>query len=199
MGATFNVEGWCCPKLQIFIRSAKPTFRRREYYGFLFTSHYLTGALKLSPIMEGDHSDLLKWRNTKWIHSAKKKNALVAILKPHHCLLQCYFFDAAHIFNLPPLKEFGGLNKKVMKISPNLTLQEVVETICSKYKVANPERYATICDQTFPQYPNCGTTYWSKNEEIGKLKIQLHYTNSIEFEHFWICLASSATVGIIFV
>jgi hypothetical protein len=54
------------------------------------------------------------------------------------------------ILNLPPLREFGGLKKKVMKIDPTSSITAVIANLCNKHRIPQPDQFSIMtCDSAF--------------------------------------------------
>ncbi|EFA84976.1 hypothetical protein PPL_01970 [Heterostelium album PN500] len=48
------------------------------------------------------------------------------------------------VFELPPLEEFNGLKKHVVKVDSNQTIKSAIGNICKKYKVEGSERFSVM-------------------------------------------------------
>ncbi|GAM26321.1 hypothetical protein SAMD00019534_094960, partial [Acytostelium subglobosum LB1] len=48
------------------------------------------------------------------------------------------------VFELPPLQEFNGLKKHVVKVDTNQTIKQSIANICRKYKVESPDRFSVM-------------------------------------------------------
>ncbi|EGC39203.1 hypothetical protein DICPUDRAFT_75206 [Dictyostelium purpureum] len=48
------------------------------------------------------------------------------------------------VFELPPLEQFNGLKKHVVKVDSNTTIKQSITSICKKYRVENPDRFSAM-------------------------------------------------------
>eukprot|EP01132_Coremiostelium_polycephalum_P005838 gene5838-7266_t len=53
-------------------------------------------------------------------------------------------------FQLPPLKQLGGLKKKRIKVDSTIPISQIIEIICKKYKIEDPNRFSIITNEEFP-------------------------------------------------
>ncbi|KAF2075148.1 hypothetical protein CYY_003538 [Polysphondylium violaceum] len=61
-------------------------------------------------------------------------------------------------FDLPPLKQFGGLKKKRIKVDSTSTITQIIESICNKYKIEDSNRFSIITNEEFPVVLNNQST-----------------------------------------
>ncbi|KAF2072887.1 hypothetical protein CYY_005782 [Polysphondylium violaceum] len=48
------------------------------------------------------------------------------------------------VFELPPLEQFNGLKRHVVKVDSGHTIKQTIANICKKYKVENPDRFSVM-------------------------------------------------------
>eukprot|EP01133_Synstelium_polycarpum_P005974 gene5974-6920_t len=48
------------------------------------------------------------------------------------------------VFELPPLEQFNGLKKHVVKVDSHQTIKQAIAGICKKYRVEDPERFSVM-------------------------------------------------------
>ncbi|GAM22866.1 hypothetical protein SAMD00019534_060410 [Acytostelium subglobosum LB1] len=53
-------------------------------------------------------------------------------------------------FQLPPLKQLQGLKKKRLKVDSSMTIGQIIDNICTKFKINDPERFSILTNEEFP-------------------------------------------------
>ncbi|EGG24537.1 hypothetical protein DFA_02780 [Cavenderia fasciculata] len=84
-------------------------------------------------------------------------------------------------FTLPPLTQFGGLKKKRIKVDSNLSIFNILEKICNKYKVEEPERFSLITNEEFPLVLNLDATlsHYGLGSKISTMELSIVFNEFI--------------------
>ncbi|KAN0003979.1 hypothetical protein ACTFIZ_010139 [Dictyostelium cf. discoideum] len=84
-------------------------------------------------------------------------------------------------FLLPPLKQFGGLKKKRIKVDSNLSISQILKQICTKYKIEGSERFSIITTEEFPLILNENSTlgHYGLGNKFQTLELSIVFTELI--------------------
>ncbi|EGC30750.1 hypothetical protein DICPUDRAFT_157483 [Dictyostelium purpureum] len=84
-------------------------------------------------------------------------------------------------FQLPPLKQFGGLKKKRIKVDSNIPILQILSQICNKYKIEEPERFSIISTDEFPLVLNNQATlsHYGLGTIISTMELNIVFTEFI--------------------